>query len=312
MALTGLKGRLAAAQPSDIVFIAYVSLSGLAVALFGWRLSTGLWIGLTFSHLTLIAVALWFAARPLHYPSFGGILRDIYPFFAIVFLYWELRYLALLFSSGYNDPLILRLEELLFGEQLAMTFSQRFPFIWLSEAMHFFYGLYWVLLPVAAALLYARRRPEGARELVYVELVIFFGCYLVFLFFPVQGPHYEFPVIGPPLADGPMYQFVHWVLEDGGSKGAAFPSSHVAVAVAILLVTWRHDRVVWWVMFPFVVGLTIGTVYGRFHYAIDAASGVAAAVLLYWVAQYLRRWLERPRVGAECSETGNSGGRSPV
>jgi membrane-associated phospholipid phosphatase len=309
MALTGLKGKLAAAQPSDIVFVAYVSLSGLAVALFGWRLSTGHWIGLTVSHLALIAAALWFAARPTHYPSFAGIIRDIYPLLAIVFLYWELRYLALLFSSGYNDPLILRLELVLFGEQLAMTFSERFPYMWLSELMHFFYGLYWVLLPLAVALLYIRRRPEAARELVYVELVVFFGCYFVFLFFPVQGPHYEFPVIGPPLADGPMYRFVHWVLEDGGSKGAAFPSSHVAVAVAILLVTWRHDRIVWWAMLPFVVGLTIGTVYGRFHYAVDAASGIVAAVVLYGVAKYLRRWLEGRREGAVA---GNSGGTSPV
>lgn len=313
MALTGLRGRLAAAQPSDIVFIGYVSVSGLAVALFGWRLPTGIWIGLTLAHALLIAVALWFARRPPHYPSFAGIVRDIYPLLAIVFLYWELRYLALLFSSGYNDPLILRLEELLFGEQLAMTFSQRFPYMWLSELMHFFYGLYWVLLPLAVAFLYARRRPVAARELVYVELVVFFGCYFVFLFFPVQGPHYEFPVIGAPLADGSMYRFVHWVLEDGGSKGAAFPSSHVAVAVAILLVTWRHDRFVWWLMLPLVVGLTIGTVYGRFHYGIDAASGIVAAVVLYGIAQYLRRWLDRaPVLAAECSETGNSGGTSAV
>lgn len=295
MALTGLRGRLAAAQPTDIVFIGYVSLSGLAVAFFGWRLSSGLWVVLTASHIALIAIALWFAARPTHYPSVGGIIRDVYPLFAIVFLYWELRYLALLFSSGYNDALILRFEETLFGEQLAMTFSQRFPSIWLSELMHFFYGLYWVLLPLAVALLYVRRRPQGARELIYVELVVFFGCYLVFLFFPVQGPHYEFPLIGPPLADGPMYTFVHWVLEDGGSKGAAFPSSHVAVAVAILLVTWRQDRVVWWMMLPFVIGLTIGTVYGRFHYGIDAASGVVAALVLYGVARYLSRWLDGRR-----------------
>ncbi|NIQ55940.1 MAG: hypothetical protein GWN85_21445, partial [Gemmatimonadetes bacterium] len=90
----------------------------------------------------------------------------------------------------------------------------------------------------------------GFRELVYVELVTFFGCYLAFTLFPVQGPHYEFPTIGGHFAGGPFYRFVHWVLEDGGSKGAAFPSSHVAVAVAILLVTWRHDRVVWWVALP--------------------------------------------------------------
>ncbi|MGD2152049.1 MAG: phosphatase PAP2 family protein [Gemmatimonadales bacterium] len=321
MALRGWRGRLAAAQPSDIVFIAYVSLSGLAVALFGWRLSTGIWIALTLSHLALMAVALWFAGRPLHCPSFSGLIRDIYPLLAIVFLYWELRYLALLFSSGYNDPLILRLEQFLFGEQLAMTFSQRFPFLWLSELMHFAYGTYWVLPPLALSLLYLRGRPQAARDLIYVELVVFFGCYIVFLFFPVQGPHYEFPPIGPPLADGPMYRFVHWVLEDGGSKGAAFPSSHVAVAVAILLVTWRLDRFVWWVMLPLVVGLTVGTVYGRFHYGVDAAGGIVAAAVLYGVAQYLRRWLEGWRgvrkraTPAEChasNRTGEEGKEGPI
>ncbi|UCC72198.1 MAG: phosphatase PAP2 family protein [Gemmatimonadota bacterium] len=314
MALTGLKGRLAAAQPSDIIFIAYVSFTGILIALYGWQFSPRLWIGLTLTHVALIGAGLWFAGQPLHYPSFRGFIRDIYPILAIVYLYWELRYLALLFSGGYQDPLILRLEEMLFGEQLAMTFSERFPYLWLSELMHFAYGTYWMLLPSALALLYLRRRIDGFRELVYVEMVIFFGCYLVFIFFPVQGPHYEFPLIGGRLAEAPMYRFVHWVLEDGGSKGAAFPSSHVAVAVAILLVTWRHDRQVWLVVLPLVVGLTVGTVYGRFHYGVDATSGIAAAVVFYLIAKYLHRfWSCEVRRGpGGWSESGNSAEGPPV
>lgn len=299
---------LAAAQPFDLLFMGYVAFSGLLILAFGWKLSPGLWLGLTATHVGILAAAAWWARRPRRHPSLAGFVRDAYPFLFIVFLYWELRYLATLFSGGYYDPLILRLEEALFGEQLAMTVSQRLPHLWLSEVMHFFYGIYWALLPMGALALYFRGRIDGFRELVFVELVVFFGCYLFFIFFPVAGPHYEFPVIGGELAEGPMYRFVHWVLEDGGSKGAAFPSSHVAVAVAILLVAWRHDRAVWLGMLPLVVGLTLATVYGRFHYGIDALSGVIAAVVLVAVARRLRRWLERVRpVG-----TGNFGDASPV
>jgi uncharacterized membrane protein YfcA len=82
----------------------------------------------------------------------------------------------------------------------------------------------------------------------------------------------------------------------------------VAVAVAILLVSWRHDRVVWAVMLPLVVGLTIGTVYGRFHYGIDALGGVMAAFLLVAAARALRPWLE----GFSLAAPGNSVKASPV
>lgn len=301
-------GRLRSAQPLDLVFQAYVGLSGLLILLFGWRLSAKLWVGLTLGHVALLMVSLLWAGQPLRDRSLAGFLRDVYPYLFVVFLYWELRYLARLFSDGYQDAHILRWEEALFGEQLAITFSAHLPYVWLSELMHFFYALYWVLLPVAAVLLYLRGRTLGLRELAYVELVVFCSCYVVFIFFPVAGPHYQFPVIGGKLAGGALYQLVHWVLEDGGSKGAAFPSSHVAVAVTILLVAWRHDRVVWAVMLPFVVGLTIGTVYGRFHYGIDALSGVLAALLLVPAARGLRSWLE----GFLLSAAGNSVKASPV
>jgi len=306
--VTGLRRALATAEPFDLLFIGYVAFSGMLIAAFGWKLSPGIWLGLTAAHIVLLILSFWWARQPRGYPSLRGFVRDVYPFLFIFFLYWELRYLALLFSGGYHDPLILRLEEALFGEQLAMTLSQHLPYLWLSELMHFFYGIYWVLLPLAALGLYFRGRIEGFRELVFVELVVFFGCYLVFIFFPVAGPHYGFPLIGGPLAEGPMYKFVHWVLEDGGSKGAAFPSSHVAVAVGILMVAWRHDRVVWLGMLPLVIGLTIATVYGRFHYGIDALAGVAAAALLVPVARHLRGWLRRLGPGV----TGNSGVELPV
>ncbi|UCF18323.1 MAG: phosphatase PAP2 family protein [Gemmatimonadota bacterium] len=306
--MSRLKRRLAKAQPADLVFLGYVLLSGLLVGIFGYRVGPTVWLGLSLAHAALLAVGLWWSGRPLQDRTSGGFLRDIYPFLFIVYLYWELRYLALLFTTGYHDPLILRLEESLFGEQLAMTFSERVPNLWLSELFHLSYAFYWVQLPLAAVALYLRGRIAGFRELAYVELVVFFGCYLVFIFFPVAGPHYQFPVIDGPLAEGFFFQLVHAVLEDGGSKGAAFPSSHVAVAVTILLVSWRHDRLVCGLMALPVIALTVGTVYGRFHYGVDALSGVLAAVILVSLARRMR-----PRLEAVTRKwAGNSGRGSPV
>ena len=302
--MSWLRRVLPKAQPWDLLFLGYVAFSGILILAFGWKLGRPvLYVGLVALHLALLALGTWFARRPLSDRTWFGALRDVYPIVFVAVLYWELRYLALLFSDGYRDPIVLRLEEALFGEQLAMTFSQRFPMIWLSEIFHFFYAIYWALLPLAAAGLYFRRRVAGFRELVYVSLAIFFVCYVVFIYFPVQGPHYQFPLISGHLAEGPMYGFVHWVLEDGGSKGAAFPSSHVAVAVGVLLVAWRHDRLVFAGMFPLVVGLTVGTVYGRFHYGVDALSGILLALVVTPLALYVKPRMIWGPVGGETRAT---------
>ncbi len=295
MAVRLVQRWLGSAQATDLVFVGYVSFSGILFAAFGWQLGTGPWIRLTLVHVFLVLFGLWIGAQPLRGKSAVGFFRDVYPFIFITYLYYEIRYLAQLFSDGFNDATVQAWEQAIFGQQLAMTLSETFPFGWLSELMHFFYASYWIMLPGAALLMYLRGRIKGLRDLVYAELIVFCSCYLVFIFWPVQGPHYEFPLIGGSLAEGWWYNWVHWVLEDGGSKGAAFPSSHVAVAVTILAVTWRRDRLVWAIFFPFVIGLTISTVYGRFHYGIDALTGWLAATLfvpLAWrVAPYLRRAL---------------------
>lgn len=294
MAVNWMRKQLIRAQTTDLIFVGYVAVTGLMLMFLGRKLGIGMWLLLTAAHVALVTVGLWRPGRQTTHPSVLGFLYGVFPLLFIGYLYWELRYVSQLFHAGYNDAIIIALEEALFGKQLAIEFSQLYPQVWLSELLHLCYAFYWVLLPVALTALYLRRRFDGFQELVYVECVVYFGCYLVFIFFPVAGPHYQFPIIDGPQATGPLYQFVHRVLENGGSKGAAFPSSHVAVAVAVLIVLWRHDRALFAWLVPFVVGLVVGTVYGRFHYGVDTLAGLLAAFVLVWMSRWVR-WQHQRR-----------------
>ncbi|MBD3334688.1 MAG: phosphatase PAP2 family protein, partial [Candidatus Eisenbacteria bacterium] len=53
-----------------------------------------------------------------------------------------------------------------------------------------------------------------------------------------------------------------------------FPSSHVAVAISSFVVMRRLHRKLSWIILPVVIGITVGVVYGGFHYAIDAIVGL--------------------------------------
>jgi membrane-associated phospholipid phosphatase len=92
-----------------------------------------------------------------------------------------------------------------------------------------------------------------------------------------------------------MFALVHTILESGSSKGTAFPSSHVAATLSAWFATGRESKRVFWIMAPFAVSLTLGTVFGRFHYGIDATVGLVVAIAAYLATPWLMRRLEGSR-----------------
>ena len=76
-----------------------------------------------------------------------------------------------------------------------------------------------------------------------------------------------------------------WLLDRGDSWGAAFPSSHVAASVVATGMALRYWRVVGLTLLPFTIGLTLAVVYGQFHYAVDALTGLLVAALMLGIMQ---------------------------
>jgi membrane-associated phospholipid phosphatase len=255
-----------------------------------------LWPLLLIVHVVLAMVVL--RAAPLEprlqlvearFPRATALLGDWYPLLIMPLLYTELALLNVAVWNGrYFDPLIIGWEQTLFGGQPSMQLSRAFHFLPLSELLHGAYLSYYFIIYAPPLILYATGNREAQRTAVFAVMLTFFVHYLFFIFFPVQGPRYLFPAPDGDLARGPVYALTHRVLAAGSSRGAAFPSSHVAVAVTQSAFAFRLlPRWAPWLALM-TLGLAVGAVYGGFHYATDAVAGLLLGLVLVAIAPRVR------------------------
>ncbi|HEY7530396.1 MAG TPA: phosphatase PAP2 family protein [Gemmatimonadota bacterium] len=265
-------------RPHEVVAAAYLSVTGLLAAALGDPI--GPWVPLLLVHAALVALLLGgFPRVPEH--GAADVLRDWLPFLALPLAYSEVGRLNALTGGGFHDAAILRLEAAAFGTQPSLTLREMIPWKPLSEYLHLGYFSYYALGPAYALPLYLRGRRAAYRQSLTVLFLVFAVCYLVFVLWPVAGPWYVFRRPDPDAMGWIFPHVEHAVLDAAASVGAAFPSSHVAAAVAGWLLAFRFDRSVFRVFAFFVPALAVGTVYGGFHYALDAAAGVAVGAAGY-------------------------------
>lgn len=264
--------------------------AGYLLATAGVAAASGSPTGLALAALHLAAVAGIAAAAPrLPVPerSWAAFLRLAWPLLATPALYLELSVLNQLHFPGYFDAFVRGWEAALFGMQPSVEAGRRLTSLLLSETLHLGYFSYYFIVPAAlvASMVFGGR--AGLERTAFAVALAFLACYACFAVFPVAGPRYDYPAIDGPQAGGFFFALVHGVLEAGSSKGTAFPSSHVAAAVTAWLAAGRESRGVLRGLAPFAVALTLGTVYGRFHYAVDAAAGLAVALVCWRAAPWI-------------------------
>lgn len=223
-----------------------------------------------------------------------GAVRDWLPLLLVPTFYWEVPLLAEAIHGGaVYDGMVQQWEAWVFGGQPSQTLAGLAPGLWISEPLHAAYlSFYFIVLgpPIA---LYALGRRGAFRRVVFTLVVATLAHQAAFIAFPVLGPRYLFPAPAGPLEAGPLYQLTHRVLEGGSSPGTAFPSSHVGISVAMTVALFR-ERVT---LAPWLAAVTallaIATVYGGFHYAVDAVAGVALGLAAALAAPPMRARMRR-------------------
>jgi membrane-associated phospholipid phosphatase len=225
--------------------------------------------------------------------GFAGVVALWYPFLLIPAYYGQLGIIGV-DVAHVRDLAVQRWEVALLGGQPSVAWHQAMPLPALSWVLHACYAAHYLIFIGVPVWLWLRvGRDEGERAVFTIALT-FFVCFVGSALYPVAGPWYWF---GPPT--GPESQvatarLVDWLLDSGSSYGTAFPSSHVAASWVAVLVAIRRAPVLAAILAPVALGLAAGTVYGQFHYAVDAFAGAAVALACYACGDWLRTRLARP------------------
>jgi membrane-associated phospholipid phosphatase len=262
----------------DLLLLGYVGVVSIVAVVRAPGPPASWWLLLAHA---LFVVLLFLVTRPGLGP-FGRTMREIYPLFLLPGLYSELDILN---APGMpvHDALVRQWELLVFGVQISRYWWQAAPSVLWSTVLHAAYLSYYLIVSAPALYFAWKGDLTAVRRFVLVVMATFVICYLVFIFFPVAGPYYEFPRPSGWFTDNTPARLAYEALATGSSYGAAFPSSHVAAALAATLAAMRASRRLGLVLLIPTALLTVGVVYCQMHYGVDALAGLAVGALTTWL-----------------------------
>src|SRR5436190_154119 len=234
------------------------------------------------------------------------LLRHFYPVLLYTAFFCETGAINRMFFSDFLDPMLIRWEQAIFGFQPSVALMDKLPYLVVSEMFYLAYFSYYIMIVGVGLTLFIRNRQQFFH---YVSVVsfLFYVCYFIYIILPVIGSRaffhqvegYALPPESQLYASTDAYPesvkagiffrvmlFIYRVFE---APGAAFPSSHVAVALCTLYFSFKYLRSIRYVHLVFAVLLCFSTVYCRYHYAVDVAAGLLTAALVVPLGNWLYR-----------------------
>ena len=223
-------------------------------------------------------------------------LRHYYPILLYMGFYRETGELHHMFYAGFLDPVFIKLDAAVFGFQPSLTFMEWLPYVAISELFYAAYFTYYLMIAGVGLALFLRNR-EQFFHYVSVVSFVFYVCYLLYIVLPVMGPRSFYrdpaeyilpaevqpahvPAVPDTVQAGVFYQIMGFIYRHFEAPGAAFPSSHVAVALTTVWFSFQYLRRIRYVHLADVILLCLSTIYCRYHYAVDVAAGVLTAGVL--------------------------------
>ena len=227
--------------------------------------------------------------------------RHWYPHLFFLFCFEEMGKLMHLVNPGWEDAKLIAFDRWLTGVNPALWF-EHLSRPALTEFMEFSYFTYFVYLLILGGILYFQRDFKNYWAVMTYSAVGYVFGYIIAVFFPVQSPWYTLEgQWHGELVGGPFTALINFIEKYGRVHGAAFPSQHVAGAMAALWGAWRYRRWLFWIFLPFVACMCVSTVYVRNHYVADVLGGMVTGTLGYVIGC----WVMKARNSVTCTSVNN-------
>jgi membrane-associated phospholipid phosphatase len=237
-----------------------------------------------------------------------GMLTTLRPWIPVFFILVAYRESGLLLTpdpSHRLDYVFIRFDDVILRNQgVLRTLDWGAP--WIQYYLELSYLLCYPIVPLGLATLYmvkdktARREGPGndlntdgtssplgaiAREHFWTAVLLAsLTCYFLFPFFPLAPPRELFNDVPGPRVAPLLRAMNHWLLGKYSVGASLFPSAHVAATTAAALTVHRYLPRLGWVFVAVAVSIALATVYGRYHYALDAIAGGFVGVSAFWVS----------------------------
>jgi len=244
----------------------------------------------------LIIIAYVFLYRMRQY-EWGRMARDWLPQALMIVAYKEMGW----FAPGAHENRLERawivLDRLLLDRMHGRALIEYFGPV-LPSLLELSYAFVYALPPATMMLIYATGRRSRVDTLLSIYLLGLLLCYAQFPFWPSEPPRTVFPGEDMPTVHTVFRSFNLWLVGSYGIHTSVFPSAHVsgAFAAAFAIVHLMPERR-WLAVayFVYAILVAIATVYGRYHYAVDAAAGFIVGLLAFPLGAWLVARVERGR-----------------
>ena len=279
-------------RPEDTAFFLYLVTVSVMVTFFHQGVENW-WIYVASHGLAASLLVPWLRfSTPRTHPALRFLRYWYIPVVLAVF-YEQIDGYILGIHGRYLDRIIADFERALLGVHPSVWLEQ-FANPVVTEIMKISYNSYYWMGPLLGVSLYFKGDLIPFRRTLFSISTAFFISYIGFYLFPMEGPRF----LLSHLYKGPLDGYVvtalqDFIMEHGDIHGGCMPSSHVAVALVVLLLAWVYRRRMATWMTPLVILLCISTVYNRYHYVSDVVAGVLVGLFCFWLGKRVYGPLEQ-------------------
>ncbi len=271
--------------PFDKIIIGYCKLMIILLLIFGRPLVDYTDELLTYSIAGAIAILL-----PLILNESSGRISA----------FFRLMYAAILFGVFYRttggtmflifdhffDYQLVAFETAIYGIEPTLYIDQFLLSPIPNEIFSFCYFCYYLMIPVFLVALFFRKDYDIIKRYLTAAAITYAVSFIIFFAYPVEGPRWVPEGHYLNQIDGYLFRhLVEIVIANGAVHGGCMPSSHIAIALIIMMYCLKHYRIWGLILLPIIIGLAIGTFWGRFHYVSDVYVGVAIGLAAFYLVE---------------------------
>ncbi len=230
----------------------------------------------------LLMIAFVFLGESFLPQSRAAVVRDLLPAVLMPMVYWQAGWLSGKINHGFQATLQHIDRKLVNGW---MPILAKPKFRWAMAILELAYISCYVVVPLGLVVLYWNGLERHVPEYWAVSLLATYPCYAFTAFFPTQPPRIleKKPT---ETVTGKIRTFNLWVVRSFSTELNTFPSAHVTATLGSSLVLLHFIPSVGLVFVLISIGIGLGAVMGRYHYAADVLLAAILTLAVYVLELY--------------------------